>query len=486
MRKSRRWSKRALLAAPLAAVAVAVLLLSTGASFVPSLSRLSGDSEAQSSDWTEGASSDFQQTDSDYAHEILNTAGLRAYWSLDDLDNTLRDRLGLQSGTYTNPLPRGGGGVSGSSIRFQGTDQRYASVSARAGQSFPRWTLEFWVMPSLSQNGWMMWHVPTSGKGYAVQLASIHTKLPDAEKGVGVLPGVCITTRATGDVKCTTETQSQPGPVAADIAESVGNEEAGTPHASAGLWTHVVATFDGAQEYPTLYVDGEKVLASSTSSSQTTPMNSSGIYFGRTNVTGYEPAADAGLDEVALYRRVLTPEEIRNHYLAGVLELKRLDVPVVAPLLYADYLPAGFELTKVIEKAAPEVPLPGVVEDSVTNLVLPPTERSVMYVRQSQRSWIDVTTRKLDQPQAAVHLYQAWLQGQRLGTFYGTTTVRGKGAFVIDKGSGRGAEVWWRESDYVAVVVGAKGRDIAVADIIRVAQSVREGNVCDLAPDDIC
>lgn len=198
------------------------------------------------------APSNFQQADTAYARKIVATPGLKAFWSFDDLDNTLRDRLGLQNGTYTNPLPRGRGGVSGSSIRFQGTDQRYGSVSARSGQSFSQWSLEFWVMPSISQNGWMIWHVPSSGKGYAVQLASIGYKLSGAQEGVGVLPGVCITTKSTGDVKCSNEAESQPGPTAVQTAESVGAEKAGTPYATVGRWSHVVATFDGSQEYPTL------------------------------------------------------------------------------------------------------------------------------------------------------------------------------------------------------------------------------------------
>ena len=81
-----------------------------------------------------------------------------------------------------------------------------------------------------------------------------------------------------------------------------------------GVWTHVVATFDGNNTARLYFngrlVDGPKVTGAFQSTGEPLEIGSS-LYPGYTTWKG-------GIDEVALYDKVLTPEQIQAHYAQAI------------------------------------------------------------------------------------------------------------------------------------------------------------------------
>ena len=79
-----------------------------------------------------------------------------------------------------------------------------------------------------------------------------------------------------------------------------------------GQWHHIVGSFDGSNKK--LYVDG--VLEASVSYSQPLALNDQKVQFGG-NAQYADRLLVGWLDEVAIYKRVLTPEDVYAHYRAG-------------------------------------------------------------------------------------------------------------------------------------------------------------------------
>jgi hypothetical protein len=79
-------------------------------------------------------------------------------------------------------------------------------------------------------------------------------------------------------------------------------------------WYHISGTYDG--HTLRLYLDGALL---STEAVGTIPVgNSKPLYFSYDDVGGFPYYLDGSLDEVAIYNRALTPEEIYQHHQNGL------------------------------------------------------------------------------------------------------------------------------------------------------------------------
>ena len=94
---------------------------------------------------------------------------------------------------------------------------------------------------------------------------------------------------------------------------------------TANEWHHVVVTYSGTKAK--LYYDGERVA----SSSYTLPIAYSG---GQYTLGHYNPFSDFGafsgqIDELGIWSRVLTPDEVYNLYYRGVGNSYPFSKPVI-------------------------------------------------------------------------------------------------------------------------------------------------------------
>lgn len=80
-----------------------------------------------------------------------------------------------------------------------------------------------------------------------------------------------------------------------------------------GCWYHVVGTYDGTSLK--IYVNG---VLQGTTLANIAIGNTGSLTFGYHNMSGWEYYVDGDLDEVAIYKRALTPEEIQQHYQNGL------------------------------------------------------------------------------------------------------------------------------------------------------------------------
>ena len=83
-----------------------------------------------------------------------------------------------------------------------------------------------------------------------------------------------------------------------------------------GVWTHIVATYDG--NMMTLYVDG--VLQRMIPSAVSIPASSTELLIGAENGAANPTTPFYGsLDEVAIYKHALTAAQVRNHFVAAAI-----------------------------------------------------------------------------------------------------------------------------------------------------------------------
>ena len=83
----------------------------------------------------------------------------------------------------------------------------------------------------------------------------------------------------------------------------------------AGTWTHMVVTWDGPSSTATMYVNGENVGTATGTYVANTAANARSISVGSYD-TGSNPFSGA-VDEVAIYKKVLTEAQITAHYQNG-------------------------------------------------------------------------------------------------------------------------------------------------------------------------
>lgn len=83
----------------------------------------------------------------------------------------------------------------------------------------------------------------------------------------------------------------------------------------ANQWQHVAVTYDGADERH--YVNGQLVYTTPLTASSITPNNSS-FQIGHREWTGQPSPFNGAVDEVAIYNKALTAEQLATHYATGV------------------------------------------------------------------------------------------------------------------------------------------------------------------------
>ena len=231
-----------------------------------------------------------------YSQVVLADSPL-AYWRLGEGSGTLADDLvGSQNGTYVNTPTLGVAGASGdgnTAVRLAPPDDEYVNVSSlHAAPS--NLSIELWV----NSNG-----NPNSGVGLAGWW--------DADDNRAQIYWPSTTELRIG-------IQNGPGTTSPLIVTGL------TALANAN-WHHVVATQDGTSTR--LYVDGVLVggpLARTWTGSTFTDNFRVGQYAGTSG-----SAANASVDEVAVYNRALTAAEVAEHYAArngaGAVEPVTLD-----------------------------------------------------------------------------------------------------------------------------------------------------------------
>jgi hypothetical protein len=84
-----------------------------------------------------------------------------------------------------------------------------------------------------------------------------------------------------------------------------------------GQWYHLVAVKDGVQDLMSLYLNGVLVGTATDATDVNYNMN---LVLGRISATGSARYFDGLLDEVALYNRAFTWDEVRHHYGAAFPE----------------------------------------------------------------------------------------------------------------------------------------------------------------------
>ena len=193
-----------------------------------------------------------------------------AHWPFDHVENgTAHDRVGGHPATVSDSVSNVSG-VDGRAVEFDGeTGSVAANVSAP-----DEFTLDLWVNPDrLETPGEYDYQRLVSGKNQNLLTlqgdGQVTLRLPSLDEGY----------HAAGNV-------------------------------SVDEWSHVVATYDGTNR--TIYVDGERAGTNRTAEG-TVDWNgklSLGSRFGG----GSQYAFDGTMDEVRIYDRALTPDEVRERY----------------------------------------------------------------------------------------------------------------------------------------------------------------------------
>jgi predicted GH43/DUF377 family glycosyl hydrolase len=101
-----------------------------------------------------------------------------------------------------------------------------------------------------------------------------------------------------------------------------------TPSIDITQWHHYVGTFDGSTIK--LYIDGS--LVASTSYSGSIKSDTGPLYIGRDD--GYSRYFNGSIDEVAIYSRALSADEILEHYNNGIKATKYSDTGLIANETY--------------------------------------------------------------------------------------------------------------------------------------------------------
>jgi hypothetical protein len=99
--------------------------------------------------------------------------------------------------------------------------------------------------------------------------------------------------------------------VGVDVTGQASSPDAG----KAGTWSHVVVTWDGPSSTATMYVNGENVGTATGTYKANTAANPPSLSVGSYD-TGSNPFVGA-VDEVAVYKKVLTEAQITAHYQNG-------------------------------------------------------------------------------------------------------------------------------------------------------------------------
>jgi len=229
----------------------------------------------------------------DIAHAqcVVAPEGLVAWWPA---DGDAEDIVGNNHGTLANGATFGDGEVD-QSFAFDGDGARVvvpASDSIDVGTG-PGFTIELWVNPDSNnaRDPLVEWNRASGTPNWGVHLWIATTNL-DPDPHAGNVYANLVDTAGTSHVMYS--------------AEGI---------LSGGVFQHVALTYDKATGIATLYANGVSVASSNVGTF--TPETSYDLYFAnRPGPTS--PMSYAGrLDEVSLFDRALSAEEIQGVYDAG-------------------------------------------------------------------------------------------------------------------------------------------------------------------------
>lgn len=214
-------------------------------------------------------------TTSPYASAVARTTGLVGFWRFGDASGTVAcDGLGLNSGTYTTGTTLGQAGVLASdtdtAVSFNGTAGKASVPAATSLNTGDTFTLEAWAKRGSTGGTANQTIVSKQGTSWALVFTSANK--------LALMANAKTIVSSTNTVADTTS------------------------------WHHLVATKTGATAK--LYVDGADVtgtVTNTTVANSTLPLtiaaNGSATFF------------KGVLDEVAVYKTVLTKDQVTNHLL---------------------------------------------------------------------------------------------------------------------------------------------------------------------------
>ena len=204
--------------------------------------------------------------------------GLVSYWRLDEeKGGEIRDEVGPNNGTIRGN-PKFVEGVSGKALQFSGDDAVFfENVGFPKGSSATTWSVWFKreVSAPLSQYivTYGFWRGP-GGEGF----------------GVG-----------TGHNRADRLFMTQWGPNFDTFGPNIDTFDE---------WHYVAAVYDG-KLHNTLYLDGEVVAERDLAMKPNVPNNNQGVIGSNTN---FEESMEGFIDEVGLYNRALTAEEVVQNF----------------------------------------------------------------------------------------------------------------------------------------------------------------------------
>jgi hypothetical protein len=204
--------------------------------------------------------------------------GLVSYWRLDEKKGgEIRDEVGPNNGTIRGN-PKFVEGVSGKALQFSGDDAVFfENVGFPKGSSATTWSVWFKreVSAPLSQYivTYGFWREP-GGEGF----------------GVG-----------TGHNRADRLFMTQWGPNFDTFGPNIDTFDE---------WHYVAAVYDG-KLHNTLYLDGEVVAERDLAMKPNVPNNNQGVIGANTN---FEESMEGFIDEVGLYNRALTAEEVVQNF----------------------------------------------------------------------------------------------------------------------------------------------------------------------------
>lgn len=210
--------------------------------------------------------------------EAVRSDGPIAYWRFEEASGQVAiDEIGDHHATFTGTVMRGAG-VAGQSSLFDGKTTRLVVGDVFAFSGTVPYSIECWIMPTLVDDQ-VRFLVDRSAlpvdSGYQVYFADTFTL----------------------------------------VSRSVEDSEYGyawAPPPVAGRWTHLVVTYDGQAN--AIYSDG--VLQNS-SPAPAMPVVSGGRFIIGDLGTEQFYKYVGGMDEVAVYDRVLTAEQVAQHAAVG-------------------------------------------------------------------------------------------------------------------------------------------------------------------------
>ncbi|HZO13838.1 MAG TPA: LamG domain-containing protein [Polyangiaceae bacterium] len=221
-------------------------------------------------------------TPSGYAQVVLADQPL-GYWRLDEASGSTAFSSvdGGPAGTYTDACSFGEPGVANSAVKFDGSGCRIDFGNVFAFEGHAEFSLEAWVKPALDDS----------------PLGRICSKeeLDETAHRQGydlLLDGAAVSFDRWLD----------------DAVDSVN---AASP-LTAGNFTHVVATYDGARMR--VYIDGG--LSSFSNTTKAIVNVSAPFLVGASSISN--SSFEGVLDEVAVYGHALTEEQVQAHYSAAL------------------------------------------------------------------------------------------------------------------------------------------------------------------------